>query len=237
MLQGVTFKNYQKCSSHSVLGTELKKNSDRISISVASHYQGMSRGNPPIGINQHSYPGSSSRPEKTPDCQESTFMTSEGQPQTFNPQAYCELCNKVFCNKYFTKRHKAIQHGIKSPSILKIPIVQAPITNPNIPLTQEQLRQMRIIKARVFCEICCKKLCNKYYLKDHMLKKHGICSPDITPEEDGLGKPRLNPDIMGRMPPLINIHDMANTQNFDTICLQQMQDALGAVGLPPLDGD
>ena len=197
---------------------------------MVSHYQAMLKGNPPIGINQHSYPGSSSRPQKPSDGQASTFMTSEGQPQTFNPAAYCEHCNKVFCNKYFTKRHKANKHGIKSPSILKIPKVQAPITNPNSPLTEEQQRQMRIIKARVFCEICCKKLCNKYYLKDHMLKKHGICSPMLTPEEQG-------PDIMGRMPPLINIHDMASTQNFDTICLLQMQDAFGAAGLPPLDGD
>lgn len=36
----------------------------------------------------------------------------------FNPEAYCELCNKEFCNKYFLKTHKANKHGIyvDSPS-------------------------------------------------------------------------------------------------------------------------
>jgi hypothetical protein len=36
----------------------------------------------------------------------------------FNPDAYCELCNKEFCNKYFLKTHKANKHGIyvDSPS-------------------------------------------------------------------------------------------------------------------------
>lgn len=32
----------------------------------------------------------------------------------FNPDAYCELCNKEFCNKYFLKTHKANKHGIYS---------------------------------------------------------------------------------------------------------------------------
>ncbi|XP_040566540.1 uncharacterized protein [Lepeophtheirus salmonis] len=32
--------------------------------------------------------------------------------QIFNPEAYCELCNKEFCNKYFLKTHKANKHGI-----------------------------------------------------------------------------------------------------------------------------
>lgn len=32
----------------------------------------------------------------------------------FNPEAYCELCNKEFCNKYFLKTHKANKHGIYS---------------------------------------------------------------------------------------------------------------------------
>lgn len=33
----------------------------------------------------------------------------------FNPEAYCELCNKEFCNKYFLKTHKANKHGIYTP--------------------------------------------------------------------------------------------------------------------------
>ena len=32
----------------------------------------------------------------------------------FNPEAYCELCNKELCNKYFLKTHKANKHRIFS---------------------------------------------------------------------------------------------------------------------------
>ncbi|CAG7733308.1 unnamed protein product [Allacma fusca] len=32
----------------------------------------------------------------------------------FNPEAYCDLCNKEFCNKYFLKTHKANKHGVYS---------------------------------------------------------------------------------------------------------------------------
>uniref|UniRef100_A0A182NSE5 C2H2-type domain-containing protein n=1 Tax=Anopheles dirus TaxID=7168 RepID=A0A182NSE5_9DIPT len=34
----------------------------------------------------------------------------------FNPEAYCDLCNKEFCNKYFLKTHKANKHGIYEPA-------------------------------------------------------------------------------------------------------------------------
>ncbi|XP_011880392.1 PREDICTED: uncharacterized protein LOC105568927 [Vollenhovia emeryi] len=52
----------------------------------------------------------------------STFSLSEPQlPRSslghvpvkiFNPDAYCDMCNKEFCNKYFLKTHKANKHGI-----------------------------------------------------------------------------------------------------------------------------
>ncbi|XP_067642564.1 uncharacterized protein [Eurosta solidaginis] len=35
----------------------------------------------------------------------------------FNPEAYCDLCNKEFCNKYFLKTHKANKHGIYDPAV------------------------------------------------------------------------------------------------------------------------
>ena len=46
-----------------------------------------------------------------------------GRSQIFNPEAYCELCNKEFCNKYFLKTHKANKHGIysDSPGVSKSP--------------------------------------------------------------------------------------------------------------------
>lgn len=41
----------------------------------------------------------------------------------FNPDAYCDLCNKEFCNKYFLKTHKANKHGIYSDPPLSEPLV------------------------------------------------------------------------------------------------------------------
>lgn len=62
------------------------------------------------------------------DClssESSTFMVSfKDQPctstanvgsssiQIFNPEAFCNQCNKEFCNKYFLKTHKANKHGV-----------------------------------------------------------------------------------------------------------------------------
>ncbi|XP_031625946.1 uncharacterized protein LOC116342459 [Contarinia nasturtii] len=47
------------------------------------------------------------------------FATADGLPRSvgpqlriFNPEAYCDLCNKEFCNKYFLKTHKANKHNI-----------------------------------------------------------------------------------------------------------------------------
>ena len=44
-------------------------------------------------------------------------LSAGGRVQIFNPEAYCELCNKEFCNKYFLKTHKANKHGIYSDSV------------------------------------------------------------------------------------------------------------------------
>lgn len=52
----------------------------------------------------------------------------------FNPEAYCDLCNKEFCNKYFLKTHKANKHGIYEP--------MTPITTNEMP-TLSQLSQMQ----------------------------------------------------------------------------------------------
>uniref|UniRef100_A0A336N212 CSON010469 protein n=1 Tax=Culicoides sonorensis TaxID=179676 RepID=A0A336N212_CULSO len=52
------------------------------------------------------------------------FTSSDGTPRPanippriFNPEAYCDLCNKEFCNKYFLKTHKANKHGIYEPPV------------------------------------------------------------------------------------------------------------------------
>ncbi|XP_073999102.1 uncharacterized protein [Rhodnius prolixus] len=38
----------------------------------------------------------------------------------FNPEAFCDLCNKEFCNKYFLKTHKANKHGIYMENLTNI---------------------------------------------------------------------------------------------------------------------
>lgn len=42
----------------------------------------------------------------------STANFGQSPVQIFNPEAFCELCNKEFCNKYFLKTHKANKHGV-----------------------------------------------------------------------------------------------------------------------------
>jgi hypothetical protein len=63
----------------------------------------------------------------------------------FNPDAYCELCNKEFCNKYFLKTHKANKHGIyvdgPNTTIGTAPIPGPPYPNP---LIQVNLNLSRI---------------------------------------------------------------------------------------------
>lgn len=55
------------------------------------------------------------------------------QMRIFNPEAFCDLCNKEFCNKYFLKTHKANKHGIYSENqngaALLDPMSSLPFTN------------------------------------------------------------------------------------------------------------
>ncbi|XP_075731674.1 uncharacterized protein LOC142774701 [Rhipicephalus microplus] len=113
-----------------------------------------------------------------------------GNMRIFNPEAFCELCNKEFCNKYFLKTHKANKHGIYSveslvsspyapgffpPGLSGAPsmqlMLQGPMSDPSMAGRQG------IINMESFCEICQKEFCNKYFLKKHKQKIHGIVDP------------------------------------------------------------
>uniref|UniRef100_A0A1I7XYT1 C2H2-type domain-containing protein n=1 Tax=Steinernema glaseri TaxID=37863 RepID=A0A1I7XYT1_9BILA len=37
--------------------------------------------------------------------------------KAFNPEAFCELCQKEFCNKYYLQTHRATKHGILPSSL------------------------------------------------------------------------------------------------------------------------
>lgn len=55
----------------------------------------------------------------------------------FNPDAFCELCNKEFCNKYFLKTHKANKHGIytdTAPSDSMQPSISVPSLSSSVKL-------------------------------------------------------------------------------------------------------
>ncbi|PNF42003.1 hypothetical protein B7P43_G12996 [Cryptotermes secundus] len=100
----------------------------------------------------------------------------------FNPDAYCELCNKEFCNKYFLKTHKANKHGI---------YVDGPSTtlgthNPKTPSLPPGISENIITnkipgnaQLKSFCDICQKKFCNKYFVRRHKAKIHGIIDESL----------------------------------------------------------
>ncbi|XP_050426312.1 uncharacterized protein LOC126836737 [Adelges cooleyi] len=122
--------------------------------------------------------------------------------QIFNPEAYCDQCNKEFCNKYFLKTHKANKHGVYSDVSLqtateymdrgwKQPDVNhgmssappfyaskivPPVVQQQPPLANAQgvKNMINNINTRAFCSICQKEFCNKYFVKRHKAKIHGI---------------------------------------------------------------
>ncbi|KAK0393139.1 hypothetical protein QR680_000073 [Steinernema hermaphroditum] len=58
--------------------------------------------------------------------------------KVFNPEAFCELCQKEFCNKYYLQTHRATKHGIlptslgtASSSVVGLPSVSVPSTSNN----------------------------------------------------------------------------------------------------------
>ncbi|KAK9498183.1 hypothetical protein O3M35_004055 [Rhynocoris fuscipes] len=108
----------------------------------------------------------------------------------FNPEAFCDLCNKEFCNKYFLKTHKANKHGIYMENIPTVDI-SMPMLN-YFPSTPKKTLQQPIINQpknttssmRAFCNICQREFCNKYFVRRHKAKIHGIVEVDEDRQED-----------------------------------------------------
>ena len=73
-------------------------------------------------------------PMLAPFGSEGVLSRGSAPLRIFNPEAYCDLCNKEFCNKYFLKTHKANKHGIYEP--------MTPLNNSEMP-TLSQLSQMQ----------------------------------------------------------------------------------------------
>ena len=102
-----------------VLGAELLQNPDKIPTSIASLYQGGLQGGMlgPFGLPPFPFPFPTSSRPPISTAGSTPPVTAGGRIQIFNPEAYCELCNKEFCNKYFLKTHKANKHGIYSEGV------------------------------------------------------------------------------------------------------------------------
>ncbi|XP_066594186.1 uncharacterized protein [Prorops nasuta] len=96
----------------------------------------------------------------------------------FNPDAYCDLCNKEFCNKYFLKTHKANKHGIyvDSPGPSAENSVQGMQNNvaafaafsTSVKLEPPATPPMPSIP----CDICQKRFKNEESLRKHKQKVH-----------------------------------------------------------------
>ncbi|ODN00071.1 putative zinc finger protein [Orchesella cincta] len=91
---------------------------------VSNYFQQQSHSQS-MGSGLHHHSATSNPPPGTPNSTtSSTGSNQNGQGgstvsnlpphRIFNPEAYCDLCNKEFCNKYFLKTHKANKHGVYS---------------------------------------------------------------------------------------------------------------------------
>lgn len=111
----------------------------------------------------------------------------------FNPEAFCNICNKEFCNKYFLKTHKANKHGVycetkdSSPAAADtnetlsnpVPLMftwNVKNNNVKLPSNPYLISANAVKDSSAFCNICEKEFCNKYFLRRHKEKMHGIVS-------------------------------------------------------------
>lgn len=65
---------------------------------------------------------------------------------------------------------QSLPHSDTTPSISSASNVS--------PLPNDALRGMGVLNADLYCELCRKEFCNKYFLKLHMVNKHGMFSDD-----------------------------------------------------------
>ncbi|XP_012138223.2 uncharacterized protein LOC105662179 [Megachile rotundata] len=103
----------------------------------------------------------------------------------FNPDAYCDLCNKEFCNKYFLKTHKANKHGIYAdspgPSSVDNNVV-TPMYPANFSSNLVKLEPPATPPTpSVPCDLCQKRFKNEDSMRKHKQKMHTDL-PDQTQE-------------------------------------------------------
>lgn len=135
-------------------------------------------------------------------------LSRPGPPlRIFNPEAYCDLCNKEFCNKYFLKTHRANKHGIYEhssntsdssasnsatapppPPTSNAPVMNLPLSANNNNNGQQLLTESSFssngngnlmpAETSVHCDVCMKKFANTFAMKRHRSKAHETQSVD-----------------------------------------------------------
>lgn len=131
----------------------------------------------------------------------------------FNPDAYCDLCNKEFCNKYFLKTHKANKHGIyaDSPGPSNVdnggggnpgPVFPAAV---NLPSSVVKLELAATPPApTVACDLCQKRFKNEESVRKHKQKMHTELSDQSQEAQIGLlQNEEASRDSMGGMEALL----------------------------------
>ncbi|XP_011302776.1 uncharacterized protein [Fopius arisanus] len=147
--------------------------------SVANHLSGLSF---PGALAQYlPLPGFSLDPGQIP-----RMPVGPAPIRIFNPDAYCDLCNKEFCNKYFLKTHKANKHGIyvDTPqqnsgdnngmhySNLQYSMGMGKIEPTLPPPSLPPPLKMEIPLMQMSCEICQKRFKNEESLRKHKHRCH-----------------------------------------------------------------
>ncbi|XP_076675912.1 uncharacterized protein LOC143373028 isoform X2 [Andrena cerasifolii] len=125
----------------------------------------------------------------------------------FNPDAYCDLCNKEFCNKYFLKTHKANKHGIyvdsPGPSMVDNNAT-GPLYPGNFPASMVKLEPPATPQTpSVPCDLCQKRFKNEDSVRKHKQKMHTELSDQSQEPQTSLSQndedretPRTSPGGM-----------------------------------------
>lgn len=140
--------------------------------------------------------------QSAPELVAAAAAAAANQPRAqiriFNPEAYCELCNKEFCNKYFLKTHKANKHRIYTdPPVADMlmnipsfpgaqplkPLVKISTPNNNNNPTTNGADLPKPTPSSLSCEICGKSFTYKILLRNHKKTIHGIDPPDDPPDD------------------------------------------------------
>ncbi|XP_011502026.1 PREDICTED: uncharacterized protein LOC105365531 [Ceratosolen solmsi marchali] len=110
-LSGISIRNFATSASWLSGQGQIQTQTDsplaKIAVRNNNHFQTMPTGFPGPLAQFLPMPGF-----PLPDSTQIQRAAMGQFPKIFNPDAYCDLCNKEFCNKYFLKTHKANKHGI-----------------------------------------------------------------------------------------------------------------------------